>query len=63
MIWCVRVEFSDIGIVFKAECALCLGNAARGERRRARFFVNDVVCVDALVLFLLGVGGGIRPSF
>ena len=53
----------DIGIVFKAECALCLGNAARGERRRARFFVNDVVGVDALVLFLLGVGGGVDLLF
>ena len=49
----------DIGVVFEVKCTLRLGNAACRERRGTRLFVYDVVCVEVLVLLLLGVGGGV----
>ena len=49
----------DVGIVLKAEGALRLRDAARRQGGGTGLFVDDVVGVDILVLFLLGVGAGV----
>ena len=49
----------DIGVIFKIKGTLCLLDASCSEGRSSRLLVDDVVCVDVFVLFLLGIGGGV----
>ena len=49
----------DVREVFQPEGLFGLGDAARGERGGAGLFVDDVVGVEILALFLLLVDGGV----
>ena len=49
----------DVGVIFKIKGTLCLLNTPCSEGRSSRLLVDNIVCVDILVLFLLGIGGGV----
>ena len=55
LMWCWMVDVFHIHEVLDAKELLCLFDTGLGQCRGLCFFIDDVVCVDDVVVFLFSV--------